>query len=200
LIDGIIKYNFDFQKSEPLDDKQFSDIEATRERLYALGLIGVYDDGVGYGNISQKVDADAFVITGTQTGHLKSLEAEHYALVEAHNDKEFYLKSSGAIKPSSEALTHGTIYNLSDEVGAVIHIHSKVVWEFMLKNDYLKTADVEYGTVAMIDEVNRIFSTIDPLSNPKFVMLGHEEGVMTFGKDLAEAELVLFEILGSILI
>ena len=187
MIDGIIKYDFDFQKSEPLDKKQFSDIEATRERLYVLGLIGVYDDGVGYGNISQRVDADSFVITGTQTGHFKNLEAEHYALVEAYNDKEFYLKSSGAIKSSSEALTHGTIYNLSDEIGSVIHIHSKVVWEFMLKNNYLKTTDVEYGTVAMIDEVNRIFSTIDPLSNPKFVMLGHEEGVMTFGRDLAEA-------------
>ena len=200
MIDGIIKYNFDFQKSESLDKKQFSDIEAIRKRLYTLGLIGVYADGVGYGNISKRVDTNSFVITGTQTGHLKNLEAEHYAFVEAYDDKKFYLKSSGAIKPSSEALTHGIIYNLNDEVGAVIHIHSKVVWEFMLENDYLKTADVEYGTVAMIDEVNRIFSTIDPLSNPRFVMLGHEEGVMTFGRDLAEAELVLFEILGSILI
>ncbi len=200
MIDGVIKYNFDFQKSEPLDKSQFSDIEATRKRLYALGLIGVYADGIGYGNISKRVNPTSFIITGTQTGYLKSLKAEHYAFVEAYDDKEFYLKSSGAIKPSSEALTHGTIYNLSDEVGAVIHIHSKVVWDFMLKNNYLKTADVEYGTVAMIDEVNRIFSTIDPLSNAKFVMLGHEEGVMSFGRDLAEAELVLYEILGSILI
>jgi ribulose-5-phosphate 4-epimerase/fuculose-1-phosphate aldolase len=200
VIDGIIKYNFDFQKSDPLEEEQFFKIEALRKRLYALGLIGVYADGVGYGNISQRVDVDSFVITGTQTGHLKSLGAEDYAFVEAYNDKEFYLKSSGSIKPSSEALTHGTIYNLSDNIEAVIHIHSKVVWEFMLKNTYLKTADVEYGTVAMIDEVNRIFSTIDPLSNPKFVMAGHEEGVMTFGKDLDEAEFVLYEVLGSILL
>jgi ribulose-5-phosphate 4-epimerase/fuculose-1-phosphate aldolase len=200
VIDGIIKYNFDFQKSDPLEERAFSKIEALRKRLYALGLIGVYSDGVGYGNISQRVDVDSFVITGTQTGHLKKLGAKDYALVEAYNDKEFYLKSSGSIKPSSEALTHGTIYNLSNEIGAVIHIHSKVVWDFMLQNIYLKTADVEYGTVAMIDEVNRIFSAIDPLNNPKFVMAGHEEGVMTFGKDLDEAELVLYEVLGSILL
>jgi len=200
MLDGIIKYNFDFQKSDSLEERMFSEIEAVRERLYALGFIGVYADGVGYGNISERVDGSSFVITGTQTGHLQNLEAKHYALVEAFNDKEFYLKSSGAIKPSSEALTHGTIYNLSFEIGAVIHIHSTVIWEFMLKNNYLKTADVEYGTVAMIDEVNRVFSTIDPLFNPKFVMLGHEEGVMTFGRDLAEAELVLFEVLGSLLL
>jgi len=199
MLDGIIKYNFDFQESEPLDESQFCDIEVVRERLYTLGLIGVYADGVGYGNISERVDGDSFVITGTQTGYLQNLEAEHYALVEAYDDKAFYLKSSGAIKPSSEALTHGTVYNLSFEVGAVIHIRSKVIWNFMLKNNYLKTADVEYGTVEMTDEVNRIFSTIDPLYNSKFVMAGHKDGVMTFGRDLAEAELVLFEVLGSLL-
>jgi len=199
VIDGVIKYNFDFQPSKPLEVFQFCEIETVRERLYVLGLIGAYANGVGYGNISQRVSKNSFVITGTQTGHLNNLEAEHYSLVEAYEDKAFYLKSSGAIKPSSEALTHGTIYNLSSEIGAVIHIHSKAIWNFMLKNEYLKSKNVAYGTVEMIDEVNHIFSTLDPLSNPKFVMLGHEEGVITFGRDLAEAELILFEVLGDLL-
>jgi hypothetical protein len=130
---------------------------------------------------------------------LAQLGAEHYALVEAFDDRTFYLKSSGAVKPSSEALTHGTVYNLSSEIGAVIHIHSKKIWNFMLEGTYLKTADVEYGTEAMIDEVNRIYTTIDPLSNPKFVMAGHEEGVMVFGRDLVEAELALYGVLASLL-
>ncbi|NEW60995.1 class II aldolase/adducin family protein [Sulfurovum sp. bin170] len=198
MIDGIIKYNFDFQQSSPLEESQFIEIEAVRSRLLALGLIGVAN-GIGYGNISQRVDRDSFVITGTQTGHLKNLNANHYSLIEEYDNKKFYLKSSGAIKPSSEALTHGTIYNLSDEIGAVVHIHSKRVWRFMLDGSYLKTAVVEYGSVDMIDEVNRIFSDIDPLSNPKFVMAGHEEGVMIFGKNLLEAEMILFEIVGDII-
>ncbi|MCH9740034.1 MAG: class II aldolase/adducin family protein [Epsilonproteobacteria bacterium] len=198
MIDGVIKYNFDFQETVALNESQFLEIETVRERLFALGLIGVAD-GIGYGNISQRVDRDSFVITGTQTGHLKNLNANHYALIEEYDDKNFYLKSLGAIKPSSEALTHGTIYNLSSDIGAVIHIHSKVIWQFMLKHDYLKTAVVEYGSIAMIDEVNRVFSSIDPLSNPKFVMAGHEDGVMAFGRDLKEAELVLFQVLGVVL-
>jgi len=192
MIDGIIKYNFDFQLSTPLETTQFSNIEALRKRLFALGFIGVTDDGIGFGNISRRIDKNSFIITGTQTGHLANLGGEHYSLIEAYNDKEFYLKSSGAIKPSSEALTHGTIYNLSSKIGGVIHIHSKKIWDFMLQNNYLKTKDVAYGTEEMIDEVNQIFSTIEPLTNPKFVMSGHQDGVMVFGEDLVEAELSLY--------
>jgi hypothetical protein len=195
MIDGTIKYNFDFKATDSLKTRDFLEIEMVRERLFALNLIGVTDDGIGFGNISQRVNDDSFVITGTQTGHLKNLEGKHYSFIEAYDDKEFYLKSSGAIKPSSEALTHGTIYNLSPKIGGVIHIHSKVIWNFMLKNDYSKTKDVEYGTEEMIDEVNRIFSLINPLNNPKFVMAGHEDGVMVFGENLLKAELSLYLLL-----
>ena len=204
MIDGIIKYQLDFQPSSELEASSFLDIETLRRRLFALKLIGV-QDGIGYGNISQRVNKDSFVITGTQTGHLENLKAEHYSFIEEYRDKEFYLKSSGMIKPSSEALTHGTIYNLDKKINAVIHIHSKAIWKFMLEGDYLKTKNVEYGSMEMIEEVNRIFlvnNTQDnnPLKNPKFVMVGHEDGVMIFGKSLKEAELILFNILGSLLV
>ena len=199
MIDGIIKYHFDFKKSASVDESSFRDIESLRERLFALKLIGVSSDGVGYGNISQKVSSSSFVITGTQTGHLSKLDATHYSLVEEYSDRDFYLKFTGAIKPSSEALTHSTIYNLSDKIGAVVHIHSKPIWQFMLDRDYLATDRVEYGSIEMIEEVNRIYKDIDPLSNPKFVMAGHKEGVMIFGRNLYEAELNLLEVLGRYL-
>jgi len=195
MIDGVIKYNFNFQLSQPLERSLFIDIEMIRKRIFTLNLIGVTDAGIGFGNISQRIDSDRFVITGTQTGHLGDLDASHYALIEAYSDQDFYLKSSGSIKPSSEALTHGTIYNLDPKIGAVIHIHSKAVWDFMLKETYLKTKDVPYGSIEMIDEVNRLFYKIEPLSNPKFAMTGHEEGVIVFGTTLADAELTLYKIL-----
>lgn len=196
MIDGVIKYQLEFTPSTPLKTSEFEAIEQVRKRLFALKLIGV-QDGIGYGNISQKIDENSFIITGTQTGHLSSLNENHYSRIDEYQDREFYLKSSGAIKPSSEALTHGTIYNLHPDIKAVIHIHSKALWKFMLKSqNYLKTKDVEYGSMEMIEEVNRVFSTINPLTNPKFVMSGHEDGVMVFGKSLKEAEISLFEILG----
>ena len=199
MIDGVIKYHFDFQVTKPLEEGLFSEIELLRERLFALNLIGVTEDGVGFGNISQRVDANSFVITGTQTGHLEKLDASCYSLIEAYDDKAFYLKSSGMIKPSSEALTHGTIYNLSEEIGAVIHIHSKVIWKFMLTSGYLKTEEVEYGSTEMIDEVNRLFSFSNLLENPKFAMTGHEDGVIVFGRDLFEAERELYGVIAGVM-
>ncbi len=196
--DGVIKYNFDFKPTKPLEPVDYEEIESLRSRLYALGLIGVHE-GIGYGNISQKDDADTFIVTGTQTGHLSSLKGESYAYIEAYNDRDFYLKSSGMIKPSSESLTHATIYNLDDTIKAVIHIHSKALWNFMLQNNYLKTEDVPYGTQEMINEVNRIYSTKNALINALFVMSGHENGVIIFGASLNEAEQTLYSLISEFL-
>ncbi len=196
MTDGIIKYNFEFKRSAPLDKSLWQDIEEVRERLYALKLIGI-KDGIGYGNISQRVNKNSFVITGTQTGHLSSLTDKDYSLIEEFDDEKFYLRSSGAAKPSSEALTHATIYNLSDDIKAVIHIHSKKLWDFMMENDYKKTENVPYGSKEMIDEVKRIYKNENPFLNPKFVMSGHEEGIISFGRSLKEAEMTLLEVVAS---
>ncbi len=197
--DGIIKYNFDFTPSEPLEDHLWKDIEQIRKRLYALKLIGINDEGIGYGNISQRVDKYSFVITGTQTGDLATLTNRHYSLIQKYNNEEFYLKSSGAIKPSSEALTHATIYNLSNDIKAVIHIHNKKLWDFMLENNYKKSDNVPYGSPQMIEEVKRIYNNSNPLENPKFVMAGHEEGIISFGRDLKEAEKILYSVLAHMI-
>ena len=194
MIDGVIKYNLNFNKSEPLKKSLWEDIEKVRIKLHDINLIGE-KDGIGFGNISQRISEKSFVITGTQTGHLKDLDKNHYSFVKNYNDREFFLDSCGACQPSSEALTHGTIYDLSPKINAVIHIHSKKLWNFMLANNYHKTAKVPYGSIQMIDEVQRIYQNIDPLSKPLFVMSGHEDGIISFGKDLDEAlEVILNEI------
>jgi len=198
-MEGVVKYDFTFNKSRALKRSLIRPIESCRERLYAMGVIGAYPDGIGYGNISQKTAEGMFVITGTQTGHLPRLTPRHYALVESCDDKQFCLRASGASKPSSEALTHGTIYGLSEEITAVIHIHSMALWRFMLAGEYLRTAAVEYGTLEMIEEVERLYAQDDPLLNPKFAMAGHEEGIVCFGRDMKEAEQVLYGILSAFL-
>ncbi len=195
MIDGVVKYDFTFNRSKALRRGLIAPIESCRARLYAMGLIGVYDNGIGYGNISRRAEEGSFVITGTQTGHLPKLTPKYYSLVEACDDRNFCLRASGAVKPSSEALTHGTVYELSSEINAVIHIHSMALWKFMLDGDYLRTADVEYGTIEMIEEVIRIYEDIDPLANPIFAMAGHEEGIICFGRDMDEAEGVLYGLL-----
>ena len=198
--EGVVKYSCHFNKTRALKPSLIRPIESCRARLYAMGLIGAYPDGIGYGNISQRVrQSDTFVITGTQTGHLSRLTPKHYSLVEECDDRGFSLSATGASRPSSEALTHGTVYALSPEITAVIHIHSLALWEFMLSHDYLRTEEVPYGTIAMIEEVERLYRDIDPLTQPCFAMAGHREGILCFGKDMDEAEVLLYGVLRAYL-
>jgi len=199
VTDGVIKYNFHFTPGTPLQKSLWEEIEVVRKRLFAMKLIGEKEQ-IGYGNISRRIDNKRFIITGTQTGHLPNLTAKHYAQIDDWNDETFTIHSSGAAKPSSEALTHATIYNLSPDIKAVIHIHSKTIWDFMLEKEYLFTANVPYGSKEMIEAVKNLYKNNHPLENPKFVMLGHEEGVIAFGRDLHEAEMVLYGIVGEVLV
>jgi len=199
MIDGVIKYEFVHTTCGALEKELWEDIEMARQRLVCLKLIGEYG-GIGYGNISKRVTKSSFVVTGTQTGHLKEMDGNFYALVEEYDDRRFFLKSCGGVKPSSESLTHATIYNLDEKIGAVIHIHSNRIWEYMLQNGYLATGEnTEYGSLEMIDEVNALYAKLSPLSDPMFAMAGHKNGVMVFGRNLKEAEGKLLELVGEVL-
>lgn len=197
MIDGVIKYNIEFDVTAPcLSLCAYEALEAVRSRLFALRLIGIRE-GVGYGNISCKED-EVFHITGTQTGHLPTLNEAHYATVEAYSFTDFILKAKGGMKPSSEAFSHAMIYAISEEINAVIHIHSKPLWHYMIEQGYAFT-NAPYGTQAMTEEIAQLFTCKDPFANPMFVMKGHEDGVMVFGRSLEEAERSLYELVGKFL-
>ncbi len=194
MTEGVIKYTLDFVKTDPLEAAMWEPLEPIRARLFELGLIGV-KDGVGYGNISRRIEGGGFVITATQTGHLPYLDEKSYSLVKSYDEAEFRIESEGPAKPSSEAFTHAAVYALSPHIEWVIHIHSFAIWKMMMEGAYLKTADVAYGTKEMAREVENIYKGTDPLKNPLFAMAGHEEGAMIFGKSADEAFGVVKKIL-----
>ena len=102
-------------------------------------------------------------------------------------------------QPSSECITHGAIYSLDKEINAVVHIHNEKLWNFMLENDLLSTNDTPYGTPEMVEDVINIYKDIDVLSNNVFVMKGHFEGIVSFGKNIAQAEKAVYEIIKKFL-
>ena len=72
--EGYIKFNSEWVKAEPLSLDKIKDINECRSRLYKLGLIGILEDGIGFGNISKRIlETNHFVITGTQTGEIPIL-------------------------------------------------------------------------------------------------------------------------------
>ena len=79
--EGVIKFNCQWTKSAPLDEAWIRDLNVWRDKLYGLGLIGLNEDGIGYGNISIRFRKNQFIISGSGTGKFKKLTEEHYALV-----------------------------------------------------------------------------------------------------------------------
>ncbi len=191
MIDGVIKYAIEHTNTLVPAFKGYESLEALRSRLFTLGLIGV-QDGIGYGNISSREESKkSFFITATQTGDLKDLSEEYYTYVNSYDFSRFLVNSQGIRQSSSEALSHAMIYAIDSEINAVIHVHSKALWEFMIKNDSLYTT-AEYGTIEMVQEIASLYKGKNPFEDSVFVMRGHKDGIMAFGKSVKEAELRLY--------
>lgn len=133
-----------------------------------------------------------FIISGTQTGELSELAPEHYALVNLCDPIENHIIAQGPIKPSSEALTHGAIYALSPEIQAVIHVHSPEIWTLREKLLMPSTPiDVPYGTPEMAQAVQQLWKSGQLKSAPVLAMGGHEDGIISFGRNMAEAGMAM---------
>lgn len=191
--EGVIKYRLDYQTTPARMVAGFAELNAWRCVLWRLGIIGQDDaryDGLGYGNISLRLGTSGFLITGTQTGHLQQLTLDHYAYVREACPEDNYLRAEGPLPPSSEALTHGAIYGVSSKANCVIHGHSPEIWQNAETMDVPCVAkEIAYGTPAMAKVVSAIAE-----KNPAtgiIVMLGHQDGVMTYGSSPEEASWVV---------
>jgi len=192
---GSIKFNCTWIKADPMDDGLIKDLNGWRDKLYQAGLIGVNDEGIGFGNISIRYKKNSFIISGSGTGKLEKLSNENFTLVTEIDLDENSLVAKGPMIASSESLTHGVIYKHSKNVNAVMHVHNLALWVKLLKTHPHTKAKVEYGTPAMAKEVIRLFDET-PLPDHKiFGMGGHYEGVISFGKNLDEAGKILMDLL-----
>ena len=199
--EGVIKYDkSDFLKTDPLESSEYLELEKCREQLYRTKLIGVYENGLGYGNISELKNYQAFhgttspqfLITGTQTGHFSRLQGEHYTRVVDFSLEKFNIKTVGPIEASSEALTHASVYQFNSKIKAIIHIHSKEIWKGMLQSNYPHTAEaIPYGTKEMAYAIK---DCLNSSGEGLIVMAGHEDGVISYGPTLKIAEELIFEV------
>jgi ribulose-5-phosphate 4-epimerase/fuculose-1-phosphate aldolase len=194
MTDGIIKYTIEHKIADTPLFSGYAQLEALRTRLFTLGLIGE-KNGIGYGNLSMRYEGGkSFFITATQTGRKPTLSREYYTYISDYDFSTFKVISQGSHKPSSEALSHAMIYAIDKRIDTVIHIHSLALWKFMKSKNYLATT-AEYGTAEMVDEIAGLFRDLDPVMNNAFVMKGHEEGIITFGRSVEEAELALYNVM-----
>lgn len=194
--DSYIKFDCHLvAEKKAIPSELFIPLNYWRNELWLKCLIGAYPDGIGYGNISVRVpQSDQFYISGTATGGIPELDKIHYPLVEKCDPMQNSIWCRGLIKASAESMSHSAVYKANPEVDAVIHIHNLKLWEKYL--GILPTTDkkVEYGTPEMAYEISRIMMLPETLSNKVFVMGGHKEGIISFGKTVEEAALAILRL------
>lgn len=188
--EGYIKFKLSW-KEETFDfgDEDFQSINSIRGRLVDLGLIGVYPDEIGFGNVSLRYKNNQFIITGSATGGIENLEKKHFALVTKFNIQNNQVYCQGLNKASSESLSHGAIYTANNKINAIIHVHHLGMWEKYLNILPSTPKSAEFGT----PEIARLIAFLANHDSGIIVMGGHPEGIITYGKTIEEAYEILIK-------
>lgn len=195
--EGVIKFELDYHQGPSINNEIFKELNAWRRVFYQLGLIGQDSQrygGLGFGNISCRyVDeknnqrANAFLITGSQTATLNKLASSHYVLVRKCSVVTNHVMAEGPIKPSSESLTHGAVYQSDPDVNAVVHVHSPEIWNNVVRLKVPFTdSSTHYGTPEMAKKIQLLIAGGDSKSSV-IAMKGHTDGVVSYGASLEEA-------------
>jgi len=195
--EGVIRYQLDFRPGKLPQDADISRLCRWFDRCRALGLIGLNPDlydGYAYGNISLRAKR-GFVISGTQTGGNTVLTGQDLAWVQVVDPVHNRLLATGPARPSSEAMTHGQIYQTLPAANAVIHAHSAAIWQRADALGLPLTApEAGYGTPEMAQEVRRLLVSTTSDSGG-FAMGGHEDGVVSYARDMDTAGRLMLELL-----
>jgi ribulose-5-phosphate 4-epimerase/fuculose-1-phosphate aldolase len=218
LSEGVIKFTIQDRRSgPPLAPEDYQDIEAIRAGLWQLKLIGHDRQAdVGYGNISRRRDSGGFVISGTQTGFKEVLDGSDYVVVDGWDFSRNRVSCTGPCLPSSESLSHAALYQRPD-VGAVIHVHSRKLWDVLIQAGALSTEeDIAYGSEALYRRLSELAGAdlasgsgpdlsmagngLSPAAKEPplplvIVTKGHQDGVFVSGRDLAEAYEAVIDLL-----
>jgi L-ribulose-5-phosphate 4-epimerase len=196
LLDGYIKFDCHLTTEKiVIPSELFEPLNYWRDELWSKSLIGAYPDGIGYGNVSvRNPQTSEFYISGSATGGIPELGQIHYPLVERCSPLKNTIWCRGLIKASSESMSHAAIYSYDTAIGAVVHIHSRQLWEKYLNVLPTTAKEVEYGTPEMAVEIGKIMTLPETLNKKVFVMGGHKDGIISFGATIEEAALIILSL------
>ena len=193
--EGYIKFNLNWeQKHFEFNDQDFQSLNYYRQKLFKLGLIGAYTDGIGFGNLSIRYLKNQFLISGSATGNLKILSKNHYALVKDYDIKKNYIHCEGLTKASSESLSHAAVYNSNANINAIIHFHHKDMWQRHLNNLPTTSKEKEFGTAEIALEIKNLVNQNSGI----IIMGGHDEGIITYGINLNKAFEIILQYFNNI--
>ena len=184
--DGVIKYQAIHQNSSPPVHINLKHLDEVRTKLFDMGLVGAYSDGIGYGNVSIR-NGTGCIISGTSTGAVRVLGASGYCYVRSFDLNLNTVRTEGPTLASSESMTHCAIYQAHSSVQCVLHIHSLELWQKLLDKGCESTsAAIPYGTPQMALSMASLVGAKASPSN-LLVMAGHAEGIVAYGHSIISA-------------
>jgi Class II Aldolase and Adducin N-terminal domain len=198
--EGVIRFRAE-HASEPLPAElaaAAARLGGWRRILRGVGVLGQDPHrygGYGFGNVSARVPPfptppgrRRFLVSATQTSGKEAADLADFALVERYDFAANRVGSRGSALPSSEALTHGAIYDLSSEVRAVFHVHAPELWRRAAELDLPTTSPgLREGTAELATEIRRLRPGWVLAAGGLVAMGGHEDGMIAFGRCEEEA-------------
>ena len=185
---GAVKFQYECSGKELIPFLGFEELNAARQELRRLNLIGVDENGLGFGNVSLREETSgSFYITGSGTGALPVLTLRDYAKVVAWDFERNWLRCEGGTVASAESLTHAAVYAMAADARVVVHGHNPGLWRSLIGRGLTTAADVPYGTPEMALAVQRLLRETAVRTSGIFAMAGHDEGIVVFGQDFSQA-------------
>lgn len=189
--EGTIKYGCTWVAGPPPQDPAVGELCRWRDALAAAGLVGHdAEHDVGFGNVSLRAGRGV-LISGTGTGHVPALGAEHIARITEHDIDRNRLRCEGPVQASSESLSHMALYELGAHVGAVAHVHHAGLWAALRDEVPATDPEAAYGTPAMAHALARLARAAP--EGGILRMQGHPDGLVAYGPSLEDAARRLVE-------
>jgi L-ribulose-5-phosphate 4-epimerase len=174
---------------------QFEEFNQFRAYCCGLALIGMFENGIGYGNISVRInDTSRFIISGSKTGGKTALTKDDYCEIVSFNSEKNEVNYNGKIEPSSETMSHGSVYAANRSIKTIVHVHHAKIFNYLKENNFHSTSkDALFGTVQLAHEIEELIKHSAERSGI-FYMEGHAEGVIAYSDSIENIRQLVGEI------
>lgn len=198
-LEGVIKFHVSHETGVCCKESDVAELTEWRNKLRAAGLVGqdlARYEGLGFGNLSKRMEDGTFLITASQTGHLETLAPDHYARIMGFDPGRNLVRSKGMNPPSSETMTHLAVYGASQAAQFVFHVHCPEIWNAKAGLNLLVTDPaIECGTVELFYEVRRLLEIRQNGRRGVLAMGGHTDGLLAWAGTADETGFHLLSLL-----
>lgn len=181
--EGVVRFDCEWISGPPPALETVGGLIVAWRILRTRQWIGTDAEGIGYGNLSQRVTlgSDEFWITGTQTSCLPEIQCEHFTRVTACDFRRNFVRCVGRVAASSETMTHSAVYAALPQVCTVLHVHAAELWHAWIDRKATTPSSAAYGTATIAEAVNELCRADVGSENGIIVMGGHPDGLLIYG-------------------